>query len=158
MEIASLPLEVLLHVLSFLPPRDLLRCRATCRQWRDLAVLPALWRHKTLEAVYESDYQLVAAALRLAPCLHKLVVGNTPTCWDSLGAFLPLTCCAVLELELYFNLPDAVLVTAALGRQAALGKLKHLSVSTFDEVSESSVTRVRQLLEFIVHTRDKDMN
>ncbi|XP_034248173.1 uncharacterized protein LOC117649462 isoform X3 [Thrips palmi] len=153
MEIASLPQELLLHVLSFLPPGDLLRCRATCRRWRDLAVLPALWRHKNLDAYAKRDSELVAAAMRLVPCLHKLWVSPWSTCWDSLGAVLPWTNCAVSHLHLGINLSDAVLVTAVLGRQAALGKLKHLNVYSCDEVNKKSLSKVHQLLEFLLHTQ-----
>ncbi|XP_034248186.1 uncharacterized protein LOC117649464 isoform X2 [Thrips palmi] len=153
MEIASLPQELLLHVLSFLPARDLLRCRATCRRWRDLAVHPALWRHKNLDADSERDCELVAAAMRLVPCLHKLWVGFHPTCWESLGAVLPWTNCAVSHLHLGINLRDAVLVTAVLGRQAALGKLKHFSVCSSQVVNKKSLSKVHQLLEFLLHTQ-----
>ena len=48
--ISLLPKELALYVLSFLPPRDLLRAAQTCRYWRILAEDNLLWREKCREA------------------------------------------------------------------------------------------------------------
>ena len=41
--IAALPVELLLNILSRLPPRSLCRAAAVCRTWREGAESPALW-------------------------------------------------------------------------------------------------------------------
>uniref|UniRef100_A0A8C7WM47 F-box domain-containing protein n=1 Tax=Oryzias sinensis TaxID=183150 RepID=A0A8C7WM47_9TELE len=47
--ISLLPKELALYVLTFLPPRDLLRAAQTCRYWRILAEDNLLWREKCRE-------------------------------------------------------------------------------------------------------------
>ncbi|NXG03688.1 FBX6 protein, partial [Sakesphorus luctuosus] len=45
--IADLPEDVLVLVLSLVPPRDLVcRCRLVCAQWRDVVDLNTLWKRK----------------------------------------------------------------------------------------------------------------
>ena len=41
--VAALPVELLLNILSRLPPRSLCRAAAVCRTWREVAESPALW-------------------------------------------------------------------------------------------------------------------
>ncbi|XP_060114750.1 F-box only protein 44-like [Heteronotia binoei] len=45
--IGDLPEDLLLHLLSLVPGRDLIRnCRLVCSQWRDLVDVPTVWRRK----------------------------------------------------------------------------------------------------------------
>ncbi|XP_060114746.1 F-box only protein 6-like isoform X2 [Heteronotia binoei] len=45
--IGDLPEDLLLHLLSLVPGRDLIRnCRLVCSQWRDLVDVPTLWKRK----------------------------------------------------------------------------------------------------------------
>ncbi|XP_076039570.1 F-box/WD repeat-containing protein 7-like isoform X2 [Oratosquilla oratoria] len=48
--ISLLPKELALYVLSFLPPKDLLRAAQTCKYWNILAADNLLWREKCREA------------------------------------------------------------------------------------------------------------
>ncbi|ROT64454.1 F-box/WD repeat-containing protein 7 [Penaeus vannamei] len=51
--ISLLPKELALYVLSFLPPKDLLRAAQTCKYWNILAADNLLWREKCREAGIE---------------------------------------------------------------------------------------------------------
>lgn len=52
--ISLLPKELALYVLSFLPPKDLLRAAQTCKYWNILAADNLLWREKCHEAGIEN--------------------------------------------------------------------------------------------------------
>lgn len=39
-----LPPEIVSHILSFLSPRDLLRCSEVCHQWYNISHEPSLWK------------------------------------------------------------------------------------------------------------------
>ncbi|XP_050714012.1 F-box/WD repeat-containing protein 7-like [Eriocheir sinensis] len=56
--ISLLPKELALYVLSFLPPKDLLRAAQTCKYWNILAADNLLWREKCREAGIE-DHMVV---------------------------------------------------------------------------------------------------
>ncbi|CAL1291664.1 unnamed protein product [Larinioides sclopetarius] len=42
--ISKLPPEILTHILSFLSPKDLLRCSEVCHEWYSVAKDPSLWK------------------------------------------------------------------------------------------------------------------
>nr|XP_045622468.1 F-box/WD repeat-containing protein 7-like [Procambarus clarkii] len=56
--ISLLPKELALYVLSFLPPKDLLRAAQTCKYWNILAADNLLWREKCREAGID-DHMIV---------------------------------------------------------------------------------------------------
>ncbi|XP_071528819.1 F-box/WD repeat-containing protein 7-like isoform X1 [Panulirus ornatus] len=56
--ISLLPKELALYVLSFLPPKDLLKAAQTCKYWNILAADNLLWREKCREAGID-DHMIV---------------------------------------------------------------------------------------------------
>ena len=57
--ISLLPKELALYVLSYLPPKDLLRAAQTCKYWNILAADNLLWREKCREAGIEDHLQVM---------------------------------------------------------------------------------------------------
>ncbi|XP_034240749.1 uncharacterized protein LOC117644990 isoform X2 [Thrips palmi] len=151
----KLPDEGLLFVLSYLGPKELLECRRVCRRLRDMALHPDLWRYMWLKA-HPEDNQLVAASLRLAPCLRWLNVGSSLHL-AQLGVLLASTSCAIYELDLTFQPTDAVLVVIVLERQAALGRLKYvklkLSCEEDPDEKKTCLFNLRLLLERLLHAQ-----
>ncbi|XP_034244578.1 uncharacterized protein LOC117647138 isoform X2 [Thrips palmi] len=163
MELDSLCDDALLQVLRYLSPAELLACRCVCTRWRDLALDPFVWQDKGLTAVFKGERderyfgvccQLVAATLRLAPCLRYLCVGADGLHMDFLGVLLATTNCAVSSLGMTCNPIDAPLWSVVLSRQAALGRLKHVELWVKSDTEEKShLCRLRQLLDQLVHTQ-----
>ncbi|XP_034235944.1 uncharacterized protein LOC117642159 [Thrips palmi] len=124
---ATLPDEVLLKVLAFLSPRQLLLVRRVCRQWRDLALDPWVWE---CQDVCASDLQLAASVLRLAPCLRRLSVGEEE--WNKFssvcGVLLATSSCAVRKLDMTFLVFDATIAALLVAKQGSLGRLEEVKV------------------------------
>ncbi|XP_034244631.1 uncharacterized protein LOC117647166 isoform X1 [Thrips palmi] len=150
MEMAALPEDELLQVLSYLSPGELLQCRQVCRRWRDLALHPDLWRSKSLDA---DSASLVAAALRLAPCLDHLYMCGSES-MALLGVLLSSTRCAVSQLYIRVHPADAVLAAVVISRQAALGRLRcvRLSLVSDDLNEETAFLRLQRLQESLLYT------
>ncbi|KAK0140840.1 hypothetical protein N1851_022163 [Merluccius polli] len=95
----QLPADVLLHVLSFLPPADKLAVRACCRHFRQLADSRRLWRGHTARLRfgrgrrrYDAHFWagLARRGVRSAVVqVQDQVQGATETHWKQLAAALP---------------------------------------------------------------------
>ncbi|XP_034244634.1 uncharacterized protein LOC117647166 isoform X3 [Thrips palmi] len=152
MEMAALPEDELLQVLSHLSPGELLQCRQVCRRWRDLALHPDLWRSKSLRASSGSSARLVAAALRLAPCLNHLSMLGSES-MARLGVLLSSTTCAFAKLYIWVDPADAVLVAVVVSRQAALGRLRVVELSLWSrDLNEETFLRLQCLHESLLYT------
>ncbi|XP_034245515.1 uncharacterized protein LOC117647727 [Thrips palmi] len=69
----SLPRELLLAVLAYVPTEQLLPLRLLGRRWKKLILEEPLWRHRRLDIpVAVDDNALFAAILRMAPALDTL--------------------------------------------------------------------------------------
>lgn len=71
--LSTLPNEVLLLVLEYLTPQELLLVRAVCRHWRDLALSEPLWRRQEIVLGmgrhFTPCWRLILAS---APCVRKV--------------------------------------------------------------------------------------
>ncbi|CAL8336303.1 unnamed protein product [Merluccius merluccius] len=93
----QLPADVLLHVLSFLPPADKLAVRACCHHFRRLADSRHLWRGHTARLRFgrgrrRYDAHFWAGLARRGVCSAVVQVqdqGATKTHWKQLAAALP---------------------------------------------------------------------
>ncbi|XP_034246379.1 uncharacterized protein LOC117648177 isoform X2 [Thrips palmi] len=124
MELNCLPDHVLLQVMSHLDEDDLLESRGVCRRWRDLALHPMIWQNKSIYFFASSDY--IAIALRLVPRLRCLLMDLT--CHGDVWDILLATPTAIADITLLFDRKDAMLVALILARQAALGRLKRVTL------------------------------
>ncbi|XP_034243098.1 uncharacterized protein LOC117646321 isoform X2 [Thrips palmi] len=151
----ELPDDVLLLILGFLSPGQLLQCRAVCRRWSHMALQPSLWRDKALPSKrWETvDPKLASAVLRLAPCLGRLEVSSSMH--DKSGRLLTRTHCAVSELKFFFYAQETSLAAQVLARQASLGSLKRVRFCVSDfckPINESFQRKLRALLHQILNT------
>ncbi|TGZ82548.1 hypothetical protein EX30DRAFT_339833 [Ascodesmis nigricans] len=58
----NLPTEIILRILSYLSPHDLVQCASCCRQWYYIASDPHLWRELDLSALRSSSVNLITSA------------------------------------------------------------------------------------------------
>lgn len=109
-------------VLGHLTERELFRCRAVCRRWRDLALHADLWGRRTL---YVRDHSLAEAraVLRSAPCLRKMDFYRV---LDHCGVLAATTTCAAACLSLNLMRESVVAGALVLQNQAALGRLRRV--------------------------------
>ena len=92
--ISDLPPEILLHIFSFLPPRDLLAVQCACHYWLQIANSQSLWRDLcrargfNLDTLEETNELFIPPPPRtsiLPPnkykyvCLHERTVACTIT-------------------------------------------------------------------------------
>ncbi|XP_031315065.2 F-box only protein 27 [Camelus dromedarius] len=76
MGLSQLPPELLLAVLSLLPPRTLLgRCRQVCRRWRALVDAPGLWL-KILARDHRALWPVVRSCLPRADAASACLLGR----------------------------------------------------------------------------------
>ncbi|XP_007491863.1 F-box only protein 27 [Monodelphis domestica] len=84
LDLSPLPPELLLQILLHVPPRMLVtRCRAVCRQWRELVDGPALWRLRWAQTKDASSQDLLEAT-------HYCPPAPKPCSWARLGILEPL--------------------------------------------------------------------
>ncbi|KAI8147449.1 hypothetical protein BJV82DRAFT_664685 [Fennellomyces sp. T-0311] len=78
----GLPLEIHLHIIHFLPLRDLVRCMSVNSTWRALIIQnPALWR--SIELTHPIPAQSLQCYLRLANRrLHRISLKKHTTVWS----------------------------------------------------------------------------
>ncbi|XP_034252219.1 uncharacterized protein LOC117651856 [Thrips palmi] len=121
----SLSDDVLLAVLSYLRPEQLLRCRMVCRRLRELCLHQDLWRKVNL---LDRDRNVLHAALGVAPCLCSLQCGvRTPIA--TLGFLVVRTLCVVTKLVLTVkSATEAASATAVIYKLSALGGLRKLEL------------------------------
>ncbi|XP_052124039.1 uncharacterized protein LOC113211242 isoform X1 [Frankliniella occidentalis] len=132
-----LPDNVLLEVMQCLDLADLLACRLVCRRLGALAMLPEAWRHQSLDLVCIDDgYGLngprhnECAVLQLAPCLREweLIIPL-----EKFHTLYTTTRCAVHTLTFCveeMSGKDALQVSLLIRNQAALGRLRRLSIGS----------------------------
>ncbi|XP_072822506.1 F-box only protein 27-like [Vicugna pacos] len=76
LDLSQLPPELLLAVLSLLPPRTLLgRCRQVCRRWRALVDAPGLWL-KILARDHRALWPVVRSCLPRADAASACLLGR----------------------------------------------------------------------------------
>lgn len=124
--------DVLLAVLSYLNPRELLSCRTVCRRLRGLCLHKDLWRHVVVGSWHKSgEAAAPPAALKLAPCLGLVRGGGDivePI--STLAHFVAGSACVVAGLTLtIWNLHEIAPATAVILKHAAQGGLKNLSLA-----------------------------
>lgn len=153
MELSALPEDDLLGVLGWLGVKELLLCRAVCRRWSVSALHPSLWQNKQVSS-YTTNWRLLADVLHLAPCLRTLGVHffHFEDIIDAAGAHLTATNCAVSHLKVSVQAADSLFAALVIGRQASLGRLKHIHLEVITVTEKSSMLRLRALLQQLVHT------
>ncbi|XP_034246898.1 uncharacterized protein LOC117648502 [Thrips palmi] len=120
----DLPDDVLLAVLAYLSPVELLACRVLCRRLRDLCLHRELWKTAHVRSVV-GDRGVARAALRLAPCLRRVFFGDL----GPISSLVASTECAVTELSVLVRLDTEVApATAIVQKFATLGGLKSLDL------------------------------
>lgn len=153
MTLATLPEDELLRVLRCLETRQLLLCRGVCRRLRDLALHPSLWRSRSLDLGITASVELVAATLRLAPCLRTLSLDmGSQDLYVRLGTLLVSTNCAIGRLKLELAARGGLFAAMILVRQAALGRLNAVSVTLRPTEHVDSSVELRLLLDQLLHT------
>lgn len=70
--ISLLPKELALYVLSFLPPKDLLRAAQTCKYWNILAADNLLWREKCREAGIDDHMVVMDRRRKKGSCISHM--------------------------------------------------------------------------------------
>ncbi|CAL4113530.1 unnamed protein product [Meganyctiphanes norvegica] len=70
--ISLLPKELALYVLSFLPPKDLLRAAQTCKYWNILAADNLLWREKCREAGIDDHMVVMDRRRKKGTCISHM--------------------------------------------------------------------------------------
>ncbi|XP_034231335.1 uncharacterized protein LOC117639608 isoform X2 [Thrips palmi] len=164
MEFSALPDEVLLHALTFLTPATLLRCRAVCRRWKQLALHPLVWRSQTLRIsggrntnkgmARHRQLRLATVVLRLAPCLGLLKVSDFGKVFDVVGpALINNSKFSLYDLDISFRSSDAFMVAMVLDRQASFGRLKAVRLRVLGHASQdAAVRRLGGLLLQLIRT------
>ncbi|XP_034240599.1 uncharacterized protein LOC117644933 isoform X2 [Thrips palmi] len=121
----SLSEDVLLTVLAYLRPEELLRCRLVCRRLRELCLHRVLWRKVKLT---DWDRNLLHAAFGVAPCISSLQCGGNSSI-ATLGYFVVGTACVVTKLMLIVeSVSEAASATAVICKLTALGGLRKLDL------------------------------
>ncbi|XP_026294295.1 uncharacterized protein LOC113218241 isoform X1 [Frankliniella occidentalis] len=126
-EMDALGDDELLLVLQYVGAEDLLRCRAVCRRLRDLAAVPELWRWRTVGdpsgwVVAPGSPSVSSPILRLAPCLHLLVMRFGAS--QEFASSSEMKCAvARLALDVIGDFSGGII-----RNQLALGRLRELSV------------------------------
>ncbi|XP_034243188.1 uncharacterized protein LOC117646397 [Thrips palmi] len=129
MELSDLTDDVLIKVFSYLSASELLQCRTVCRRWRPLALLPCLWRNKTIRFFDGKSREDLPAVLRVAPRLNELrLYGISDETIVEWGLLLFSTSCAVADLSISFDGADSGFASMVLARQVSLGRLKGVSL------------------------------
>ncbi|XP_052122739.1 uncharacterized protein LOC127749281 [Frankliniella occidentalis] len=132
----QLPDHAVLRMLQFLDVTSLLTCRLVCRRLGDLVLNADAWRHRTVCVT-----TCACPELRLAPCLQLLDIKSDKLSESScLPAALVWTRCAVAKLHLRVAPAGdlmAGVATAAILRQAGLGRLRSLVVHVRAGLSDS---------------------
>ena len=75
MNINDIPLELLLHIFSYLPQRDLINTTdRVCQYWRQLCLSPPLWRNVEYSSIYGNFYRTFEHFFQIQSYVSKLTI------------------------------------------------------------------------------------
>jgi hypothetical protein len=127
--ICELPDADFAHILSFLDPKERLRMRQVCRQWRDALSDPRFWTVNDCQKIF-TDMSPVNLGKICQMSGDRMAVLNLESCWqiqdDEIG-YLVNACpnISVLSVSNCWKITDRGLSYMAIG----LSKLKALDLS-----------------------------
>lgn len=109
--------------------------RGVCREWRDAALHPGLWRTRCVrdDTLFSGNNIEQEPVLKLAPCVDTLML-STDIALEHYGLLAATTACAAANLTLcVWGCHNVATAALALRNQAALGRLRKVSLSFTEE-------------------------